>query len=111
MKKHILLALVLLSMPAKGVEKDTILKCNYVAGIARETQNIRQTENDNWVAFEYKIRLIYKADQGVENLLTIAKLVYDYAPIETPLSDVFYTVFDQCRRKEKKRAPGEELAV
>lgn len=70
--------------------------CTYAGGIARETQNIRQVENDTWIAFEYKTRLIYKDDEGLTNLLVIAKTVYDFAPIEADSRDVFISVFDSC---------------
>lgn len=99
MKTLILLLLISLQVTAEEISRSSIMTCSYAGGIARETQNIRQVENDNWAIFEYKVRLIYKEGDGLNNLLVIAKTVYDYAPVETTSSDVFNSVFDTCMGK------------
>jgi len=96
MKILMLLLLISFQVNAAELSKEVTNTCTYAGGIARETQNIRQQELDNWVIFEYKVRLIYKEDEGLNNLLVIAKSVYDYASINATATDVFNSVFDRC---------------
>ena len=99
MKTLIFLLLISTQLSAQDITKHSTLTCNYAGGIARETQNIRQIEHDDWATFEQKTRSIFKNDQGLTNLLTIAKTVYDFASIHTDVTDVFNTVFDSCMGK------------
>jgi hypothetical protein len=96
MKTLIFLLLISTQLSAQEISKHSMLTCAYAGGIARETQNIRQIEHDNWSTFEQKTRAIFKNDQGLTNLLTIAKTVYDFASINTDVTDVFNVVFDSC---------------
>lgn len=96
MKTLIFLLLISTQLGAQEVTKQSTITCTYASGIARETQNIRQMEHDDWATFEQKTRAMFKNDQGLINLLTIAKTVYDYAPIATDVTDVFNAVFDSC---------------
>ena len=99
MKTLILLLLISFQVSAEEIDRSAMNTCSYAGGIARETQNIRQVEDDNWIVFEYKVSLMYKEGDGLNNLLVIAKTVYDYAPINSSSTDVFNNVFDACMGK------------
>lgn len=98
MKQIILFFLVLVSssaISAEEIEHSTITSCAYQAGTAREIQNIRQVEGDEWAQFEQKIKKIYKDTQGRYDLLTIGKMVY-LEPLKN-LPDVVYEhTFTSC---------------
>jgi hypothetical protein len=96
MKTLIFLLLISTQLSAQEISKQSTLTCSYAGGIARETQNIRQIEHDDWATFEQKTRAMFKNDQGLSNLLTIAKTVYDFAHLDADVSDVFNAVFDSC---------------
>jgi hypothetical protein len=98
MKTLILSATLLTSLhlSANEVDRSTVLTCSYAGGVARETQNIRQSEHDDWATFESKVRKIYKDDEGLHNLLVIARTVYDFAPKDADSDDIFDSVFDRC---------------
>jgi hypothetical protein len=99
MKTLIFLLLISTQLSAQEISKQSTLTCSYAGGIARETQNIRQVEHDDWATFEQKTRAMFKNDQGLSNLLTIAKTVYDFAHLDADVSDVFNAVFDSCMGK------------
>ncbi|MBL4638331.1 MAG: hypothetical protein JKY76_03115 [Proteobacteria bacterium] len=99
MKTLILLLLISFQVSAEEIDRSAMNTCSYAGGIARETQNIRQVEDDNWIVFEYKVSLMYKEGDGLSNLLVIAKTVYDYALINSSSTDVFNNVFDTCMGK------------
>ncbi len=99
MKTLIFLLLISTQLSAQEVTKQSTFTCAYAGGIARETQNIRQIEHDDWSTFEQKTRSIFKDDQGLVNLLTIAKTVYDFAAVDLDDSVVFNAVFDSCMGK------------
>ncbi|MEX0615237.1 MAG: hypothetical protein WD177_04930, partial [Methylophaga sp.] len=48
---------------AAEMQRGTITSCAYQAGTAYEIQKIRQTEGDDWPAFEAKIKQIYSESQ------------------------------------------------
>jgi len=95
-KISLIVALILISPShAADMERSTMTSCAYQAGTAREIQTIRQTEGDDWSAFEQKVNKIYKDGQGRTDLLAIAKNVYQQ-PIKTPLSKVYDMTFNAC---------------
>ena len=96
MKTLIFLLLISTQLSAQEITRQSTLTCAYAGGIARATQNIRQIEQDDWATFEQKTRAMFKNDEGLTNLLTIAKTVYDFAHINTDIADVFGVVFDSC---------------
>jgi len=87
--------IITLPSHAADMERSTMTSCAYQAGTAREIQTIRQTEGDDWSAFEREVNKIYKDGQGRSDLLAIAKSVYRQ-PIKTPLSDVYDMTFNAC---------------
>jgi hypothetical protein len=98
MKYISLLLLAIVSSTASGdeeLEHSTITSCAYQAGTAREIQNIRQVEGDDWLQFEQKIKKIYKDTQGRIDLLAIGKIVY-LEPLKS-LPDAMYDhTFNRC---------------
>jgi len=99
MKTLILLLLISFQVSAEEIDITAMNTCSYAGGIARETQNIRQIEQDSWVIFEYKVSLMYEEGEGLDSLLVIAKTVFDYASINESSTDVFNNVFDTCMGK------------
>lgn len=98
MKHMILFLLVLVSSSASSdeeLERSAITTCAYQAGTAREIQNIRQVEGDDWSLFEQKIKKIYKNTQGRYDLLAIAKIVY-LAPLKRLPDAVYEQTFNSC---------------
>jgi len=98
MKYITLLLLVLMSSPASSeedLEHSAITSCAYQAGTAREIQNIRQVEGDDWSQFEQKIKKIYKDTQGRYDLLAIGKIVY-LEPLKSLPDAVYEQTFSSC---------------
>jgi len=99
--KHIsLFLLVLVSSSAisdEELEHSVITSCAYQAGTAREIQNIRQVEGDDWSQFEQKIKKIYKDTQGRYDLLAIGKIVY-LEPLKSLPDTVYEHTFSSCVR-------------
>tara|TARA_R110001606_G_scaffold395664_1_gene568364 strand:- start:48211 stop:48543 length:333 start_codon:yes stop_codon:yes gene_type:complete len=99
MMKHIFLfLLVLVSSAASSdeeLEHSAITSCAYQAGTAREIQNIRQVEGDEWPQFEQKIKKIYKDTQGRYDLLAIGKIVY-LEPLKQLPDAVYEHTFSSC---------------
>lgn len=98
MKYISLLLLALVSSIASGdeeLEHSAITSCAYQAGTAREIQNIRQVEGDDWTQFEQKIKKIYKDTQGRYDLLAIGKIVY-LAPLQRLPDAVYEYTFNSC---------------
>jgi len=85
---------------SEEMERHTITSCAYQAGTAREIQTVRQTENDEWSQFEAKIKTIYKQGQGRQDLLIIAKSVYEQ-PKATSTEAVYSTMFNGCTERTK----------
>jgi len=80
---------------AEEMDRSTITSCTYQAGTAREIQIIRQSEGDDWLQFEQKVKKIYKDGQGRTDLLAIAKSVYRQ-PVKATEGDVYDKVFKAC---------------
>lgn len=98
MKYLALLLFALVSTTASSdeeLEHSTITSCAYQAGTAREIQNIRQTDGDDWPQFEQKIKKIYKDTQGRNDLLAIGKIVY-LEPIKRLPDAVYEYTFNSC---------------
>lgn len=98
MKYISLLLLALVSSTANGdeeLERSAITSCAYQAGTAREIQNIRQVEGDDWPQFEQKIKKIYKDTQGRYDLLAIGKIVY-LEPLKRLPDAVYENTFNSC---------------
>ncbi|MFT7414828.1 MAG: hypothetical protein ACI9FO_001489 [Methylophagaceae bacterium] len=97
--KHITLLLLVLvfSSASSGeeLERSAITTCAYQAGTAREIQNIRQIEGDDWPQFEQKIKKIYKDTQGRYDLLAIGKIVY-LEPLNSLPETVHEHTFSSC---------------
>jgi len=111
MKHKVLIILMLAAGTANAVNKDeiqksTITTCSYQAGTAREVQNIRQVEGDDWPQFQQKINRLYKDTPGRRDLLQIGKMVY-LQPPQTILDDVYGSAFDKC----VERLQGDDLSV
>ena len=102
--KHIISFILALAISpfvfAEEMERHTITSCAYQAGTAREIQTIRQTEGDEWPQFEAKIKTIYKQGQGRQDLLIIAKSVYEQAK-NTSTEAVYSTMFNSCSERTK----------
>jgi len=85
------------------LERSTMTSCAYQAGTAREIQTIRQSEGDDWSQFEQKITKIYKEGQGRQDLLVIAKVVYQQ-PTTTLTSVVYDNTFAACVKRTQDAA-------
>lgn len=79
-------------------------QCIYPAGIARETQNIRQSTHDSFKEFEKTVSEMYKNDQGLRDLLAISYGVYKYYPEDKPSEEVFKEVYNNCKVVNSKEA-------
>lgn len=78
------------------IDKSAVLKCTYVAGVARETQNIRQNTHHDFERFKKEVMLIYIHDAGLDVLLNIARQVFESFD-ESETSDYIGKVmFDEC---------------
>lgn len=98
MKYMTLLVLALISSIASSdeqLEHSAITSCAYQAGTAREIQNIRQVEGDEWSQFEQKIKQIYKDTQGRIDLLAIGKIVY-LEPLKRLPDAIYEQTFNTC---------------
>lgn len=98
MKYITLLLLALVSTTVSSdeeLERSAITTCAYQAGTAREIQNIRQLEGDDWSQFEQKIKKIYRDTQGRYDLLAIGKIVY-LEPLKRLPDAVYEHTFNSC---------------
>lgn len=101
MKHMILFLLVSVSSSASAdeeLERAAITSCAYQAGTAREIQNIRQVEGDDWSQFVQKINKIYKDTQGRNDLLAIGKIVY-LEPLKRLPDAVYEQTFNNCVKR------------
>lgn len=73
-----------------------VRKCIYVAGVAREVQDIRHKTGDDFSMFLRETDRIYKRDEGYKEILKIARHVYSYVPIDAELDKVFDVEFNNC---------------
>jgi len=89
---------------AEEMERLTITSCAYQAGTAREIQNIRQSEGDDWSHFEQKVMTIYQDTQGRTDLLAIAKNVYLKSP-EVSSDQIHDIIFSDCVKRSEGREP------
>jgi hypothetical protein len=104
---YIILCLII-STPtinAEEIEKGTITSCAYQAGTAREVQTIRQSEGDEWIAFEAKVKSMYSDTQGRTDLLTIAKNVY-LKPAEQSAAEIYSFIFSACVKRYEGLEPS-----
>ena len=100
----VFLALLLsFSVHAEDMEHSTITSCAYQGGTAREIQTIRQTEGHDWLEFEKQINQIYRQGQGRQDLLAIAKVVYQQPLTATPAS-AYDNAFSLCVKRTKEAA-------
>jgi len=91
------------SIVAKEMDHHTITSCAYQGGTAREIQTIRQTEGHDWTEFEQQIDKIYKQDQAKNDLLEIAKTVYQQALTAT-LDEVYDNAVTLCIKRTEAAA-------
>ncbi len=103
LKLSILCSIFISPLHAEEIEKGTITSCAYQAGTAREVQSIRQSEGDDWLIFEQKVKSIYSDTQGRTDLLAIAKNVY-LKPVDVNSAEIYRSIFSAC----VKRAEGNE---
>ncbi|MCX4186923.1 hypothetical protein [Methylophaga sp. OBS4] len=92
------------STQATELERHNITSCAYQAGTAYEIQQIRQTEGDDWQAFEQNIKKIYKDSQGRRDLLDIAKQVY-IQPATTSVDEIHDQIFNACVQRQQGTEP------
>ncbi len=99
--------LILFSCAAQAEEMQrlTITSCAYQAGTAREIQNIRQSEGDDWSQFEQKVMKIYSDTQGRTDLLAIAKNVY-LKSAELPSAQIHDIIFSDCVKRTQGNEPN-----
>jgi len=76
-------------------------QCIYRAGVASNVQEIRH-QGDNWEAFKENTQRIYKDDEGYQNLLGMAYLVYHQVPFELESDQVFELMFETCKNSHYK---------
>ncbi|MFW5450978.1 MAG: hypothetical protein ACKE9I_05210 [Methylophagaceae bacterium] len=75
----------------------TVTTCAYKGGMARQIQELRQVEADDWAQFEQRINEIYKEGEGRDNLLEVAKNVYTH-PVDISPDEVYENIFAVCRQ-------------
>ncbi|MDX1573214.1 MAG: hypothetical protein R3341_04255 [Methylophaga sp.] len=96
----ILLSVFVTAPLAGEMQRGTITSCAYQAGTAYQIQNIRQTEGDDWPAFEANIKQIYSESQGREDLLVIAKRVFIY-PADKSLEFIHDEILNACIARQQ----------
>lgn len=89
---------------AAEMQRGTITSCAYQAGTAYEIQKIRQSEGDDWPAFEANIKQIYSESQGRDDLLVIAKRVFIY-PADKSLEFIHDEILDGCIARQQGTEP------
>ncbi len=98
----LLLAVDLESKEPAMEQREQQLQCVYVGGVGSNTQQIRQETGHTWEEFKEQTSKIYTNDEGYENLLKIAYLVYhDVMGIHKGLTptQVFDILFGSCMAK------------
>ena len=81
---------------ATEIEKTTVLRCTYVSGVARETQNIRINTKHDYERFKHEVSLMYVHDDGLDQLLVIAKQVFTKFDSTDSADYVGRAMFDEC---------------
>ncbi len=100
----VLFSLFITAPLAAEMQRGTITSCAYQAGTAYEIQKIRQTEGDDWPAFEANIKQIYSESQGRDDLLIIAKQVFIY-PVDKSLEFIHDAIMNACIARQQGTEP------
>lgn len=96
----IIFSLFITAPLAEEMQRGTITSCAYQGGTAYEIQKIRQTEGDDWPAFEANIKRIYSESQGRDDLLVIAKRVFIY-PADKSLEFIHDEIMNACIARQQ----------
>ena len=90
------IALLALSFCSAAEAIDSELTCVVKGNMAMTTQIIRQTSGDDWAEFSTNVKKYYKHDEGLDNMLEIASMVYHIVPIVYTPAEVYDRLLLSC---------------